>query len=49
MHMFCKQKFPQPIIRVLCPFISNTALVMTEKSDVVKIIVVKQVDICQKQ
>lgn len=49
MHMFCKQKFPQPIIHVLFPFISNNTLVMTEMSDVVKIIVVTQVEICQKQ
>lgn len=49
MNIFCKQKFPQPIIHVLFPFIRNETLVVTEKSDVVKIIVVSQVEICQKQ
>lgn len=49
MNMFCKQKFPQPIIHIPLPFIQNNTLVVTEKSDVVKIIVVSQVEICQKQ
>lgn len=49
MNMFCKQKFPQPIIHLLFPFIRNNTLVVTEKSDVVKIIVMSQVEICQKR